>query len=249
MTSRSERNRTDRRITRSFTQPIARTIQTEKERVLQADTAAKAVGAVRRGDWEKTLTGLWLSPQILDLWGDIQTQFGTDVPFTNDARMLMTRYATEHAVSIVETRRDRIRRIVSEGKADPFDPRRTFRSTNRAALRAAYADVKTQAQRYAFTESLQASETVRYESARAVNDTTSFRMMKVWFTQADARVRRTHSPLNGQSRVMTDPQGKPVRSTFRVGGASLAYPRDPSGPPGEVIHCRCWLEYRKVRKP
>jgi hypothetical protein len=31
--------------------------------------------------------------------------------------------------------------------------------------------------------------------------------------------------------------------TFSVGGASMAYPGDPSGPPKEVVNCRCTIAH------
>jgi len=130
---------------------------------------------------------------------------------------------------------------------DRFRPERTFRSTRRQVLSDLYTGVTNQAGATAFTEALQATETVRYESARHSSDTATFRLKKVWFTQGDNKVRSTHAKVNGQSRFMRDPGGRKRRSTFRVGGTNLEHPRQPGGSPGEVINCRCFLEYRKVR--
>lgn len=123
----------------------------------------------------------------------------------------------------------------------------SFRSTYRKKFTALYAEGKDQATNIAVTESLQATETIRYESARNSSETAKYRMRKVWFTQGDSRVRASHSAVNGQSRVVNHQGwgGRPGK--FKVGGASLRYPRDPVGPPGEIINCRCFLEYRRVR--
>lgn len=53
----------------------------------------------------------------------------------------------------------------------------------------------------------------------------------VWLSTSDARTRETHRLADGQ-RV---PLGKP----FIVGGFELMFPGDPTGPPQEVIQCRC----------
>lgn len=131
--------------------------------------------------------------------------------------------------------------------SDPLRAGRTFRSTQRKVLTELYSGVVDQAGATAFTEALQATETVRFESASATSDTASFRLKKVWFTQGDSLVRSSHSAVNGQSRFMRTARGHRVRSVFRVGSASLEHPRQPGGPPGEVINCRCFLEYRRVR--
>jgi hypothetical protein len=54
---------------------------------------------------------------------------------------------------------------------------------------------------------------------------------KVWVSQGDSRVRDTHIQADGQEVSVND--------SFIVGGASLMYPGDPSGPAREVVNCRC----------
>ncbi len=54
---------------------------------------------------------------------------------------------------------------------------------------------------------------------------------KEWLATADSRTRDTHWVADGQ-RVRLDER-------FVVGGASLDYPGDPSGPAREVVNCRC----------
>lgn len=144
---------------------------------------------------------------------------------------------------------------MTERLTDPLSPLRTFRSTKRKVMQELYSDVTDQASRMAFTESLQATETVRYSSARAGQDTGQIRVKKVWFTMGDNVVRATHQAVNGQARFMrakrggsSGRRGERVRSTFRVGGANLEFPRQPGGEPGEIINCRCFLEYRQTRR-
>jgi hypothetical protein len=54
---------------------------------------------------------------------------------------------------------------------------------------------------------------------------------RIWIATDDRRTRPTHDAADGQ-RV-------PLGSPFIVGGFPLAFPGDPSGPPQEIIQCRC----------
>lgn len=54
-----------------------------------------------------------------------------------------------------------------------------------------------------------------------------------WIATRDSRVRDTHAEADGQV--------VPVGGRFNVGGASMAYPGDPSAPAGEVVNCRCTI--------
>lgn len=60
------------------------------------------------------------------------------------------------------------------------------------------------------------------------------RPLKVWISERDSRVRPTHKIADGQRRELWQP--------FTVGVALMAYPCDPTGPPGETINCRCRVE-------
>lgn len=133
--------------------------------------------------------------------------------------------------------------------ASSTDPKRQFRSRMRAALAASYDTAAAdEALRLSWQANLQASETTRYESARTSSTRSELRIRKVWFTQGDNRVRDAHAAANGQSRFV-DHRGWGGRpGKFRVGGELLRYPRDPVGSPGNVINCRCFMEYRRVRQ-
>lgn len=54
---------------------------------------------------------------------------------------------------------------------------------------------------------------------------------KVWIATDDRRTRPTHDEADQQRTLL--------RSPFQVGGASLLFPGDPTGPANEVINCRC----------
>lgn len=56
-------------------------------------------------------------------------------------------------------------------------------------------------------------------------------LQKMWQATGDIRTRDTHLLAHGQVVL--------VNEFFRVGFSDLMFPLDPSGPPGEVINCRC----------
>jgi len=64
---------------------------------------------------------------------------------------------------------------------------------------------------------------------------TGLAVTKEWLATEDERTRKTHADAEGQ--VVQENQ------EFMVGGFSLDHPGDPTGPPQEVINCRCTLLY------
>jgi uncharacterized protein with gpF-like domain len=73
-----------------------------------------------------------------------------------------------------------------------------------------------------------------FGAMQAANQT-GLPLQKEWIAAQDERTRVTHQLADGQ---IVD-----SNSAFDVGGASLMYPGDPSGPAEEVINCRCALGY------
>lgn len=58
---------------------------------------------------------------------------------------------------------------------------------------------------------------------------------KSWLATEDARTRPDH--------VLADGQTVAIEDSFLVGGAALFFPGDPSGPPEQIINCRCTQTY------
>lgn len=58
---------------------------------------------------------------------------------------------------------------------------------------------------------------------------------KTWLSKIDDRTRETHKHA--------DEQTVKINQEFTVGFSRLSFPGDPSGPPGEIINCRCTLTY------
>jgi hypothetical protein len=83
------------------------------------------------------------------------------------------------------------------------------------------------------TETIGALNAGRSDAFAAVAEEVDEPMEKMWLATEDSRTRRTHREADGQ-RV-------PVGSRFSVGAFELAFPGDPTGPPQEVIQCRCTM--------
>lgn len=83
------------------------------------------------------------------------------------------------------------------------------------------------------TESHGARNTVNAASVRRVANAfgRADAFARRWQAAEDERTRQTHRDADGQTVPLSEP--------FTVGRASLDFPGDPSGPPEEVINCRC----------
>lgn len=102
-----------------------------------------------------------------------------------------------------------------------------------ARVRDAAGVTEPRARVIARTESHGARNTVNAASVRRV--ATAFgsanAFARRWQAAEDDRTRPTHNEADGQTVALNEP--------FTVGRASLDFPGDPSGPPGEIINCRC----------
>jgi Phage Mu protein F like protein len=83
------------------------------------------------------------------------------------------------------------------------------------------------------TETIGALNAGRADAFRVVAADADEPLEMFWIATDDHRTRPTHDEAEGQ-RV-------PVGGRFNVGGFELAFPGDPSGPPQEVIQCRCTM--------
>jgi hypothetical protein len=85
------------------------------------------------------------------------------------------------------------------------------------------------------TETMAALNAGAFQGALAQQEETGVKWQKRWQATHDQRVRHTHKDADGQVRDLT--------RAFRVGESRLQFPGDPTGPPDEVINCRCSARY------
>lgn len=83
------------------------------------------------------------------------------------------------------------------------------------------------------TETIGALNAGRHDAFEAFAQEADEELEQLWLATSDSRTRATHRAADGQ-RV-------PLGQSFNVGGFELAFPGDPSGPPQEVIQCRCTM--------
>ncbi len=100
---------------------------------------------------------------------------------------------------------------------------------------------------FRFAESYRAARIARTETQIAANagNYDGYKQGGVeqvkWLSSRDEKVRDSHKDAEGQIVDVGDP--------FDVGGALLMFPGDPSGPPEEIINCRCVTRSVINRRP
>jgi hypothetical protein len=101
------------------------------------------------------------------------------------------------------------------------------------------ANWRGRAKTIAITETNRAFNAGSYAAALYSEQVEGITLTKEWVAKMHGkgaeRTRETHRAADGQK--------VPLRQSFSVGGANLMFPGDPSGPPQEVIGCRCSLVY------
>lgn len=133
----------------------------------------------------------------------------------------------------VDLRDRRYDRLVRRSRRDgePLTPEQIDRMVSRYRQRYLAYRAETIARTEAGRAAALAQEEA-LEQAISATGLTRDRVRRVWRTANDARVRDTHSAMNGQERG----KGEAFSS---LSGAELRFPRDPRGPASEVVNCRC----------
>ncbi len=125
------------------------------------------------------------------------------------------------AAQVAETTDDIIRRKVTVGLRDGATWADIARDVEDSGLNS------LRAQTIAATEVHGATQAATNEAAGSLG----LALNKQWVSVEDEHTRLDHVEANAQE-VGFD-------GTFTIGGAPMAYPGDPSGPPEQVINCRC----------
>lgn len=143
--------------------------------------------------------------------------------FNRAVQAWITAHAADKVTAIDETTRQNIRRAIDEASAENL-------GTAAAAkhIRDRVSELsRSRSATIARTEIHAASNAGNVEAAEAAG----VAPRKEWISAEDSRTRASHDAADGQVVDKDEP--------FRVGGARLMHPGDPSGPPEEVINCRC----------
>lgn len=149
------------------------------------------------------------------------------------ARFLAT-YTARKVVGIAQTTRDEIRRSIAQGQRDELGPAQIARLIRERTRVIGSARAMTIAR----TETGQMSNAATSNAADALG----IEYRREWSAANSERTRMSHRIAGGLEGG--EPQVKAPGEAFQVGDASLMYPGDPDGPPGEVINCRCAIALR-----
>lgn len=165
-----------------------------------------------------------LAEAVKEGYADTLVDFDFGAP-TEEAKQALRQYALKSATSIDETTREQLKTMLVK----MFEDGASVQDIGKA-IADKFEEISTgRAQTIARTEVLTAvslgKAAKRTEWQERFPDA---KLMKMWVTAKDDRVRDSHVELEGVS--------VPSDETFANG---LAYPRDPSGEASEVINCRC----------
>lgn len=137
--------------------------------------------------------------------------------------------------AIANTTRERIRTAISDGVEDGLGAEEIARMIRDQTGSMTLSRARTIAR----TETAGVLNAGQQVEAQAIAEETGSKYVKIWLSTNDPRTRETHTAANNQKVGMDDP--------FKVGNAELMYPGDQSGPPEEVINCRCAVAYELDR--
>lgn len=148
--------------------------------------------------------------------------------FAETMTRLALQYVADEAMrrritSVAETTRSQIVSAVARGYADGL---------GQAGVARYISDLIpefTQA-RSALIARTETHGAANYGSNEAARET-GLRLRREWISADDDRTRADHADANGTIVGMDE--------AFDIGGSSLMYPGDPSGPPEQTINCRC----------
>ena len=205
-----------------------------------------------REDVEATLKQVWLNaiiwkgePMINEFrsygFEHLETKSDEMSVFNSVLNFFFDNYAARKVAQILETSRDEILHMVSNGMKEG-----QTRSEIAKNMRSAVPELSAvRAARITRTETHQASGFAQQAVARQSRRP----LMKVWNAVEDGRTRGFTNNAKFSHRQMDGvkvPVGEPYKVPNRDGvPEALMFPGDPNGSPGNVINCRCVETYER----
>ena len=151
--------------------------------------------------------------------------------FSTYLQSLFADYAFDKAISLTETSKEELRRVVSNALvAEETYNLATITKLIESGLKASASYRAAMITRTEVGAAVMESEFAMLDEYDLPAE-----MVKVWLSNIDGRVRKTHAQVDGQTRNKDD--------LFDVGGDKLKYPNDRSGSPENVINCRCSVSW------
>jgi SPP1 gp7 family putative phage head morphogenesis protein len=162
----------------------------------------------------------------------IESKRGTSEQVTENISEWAKRYSATKVV-IAKTTQRRIRNAVARGLA----ANETYRQIATRIRTEVGGMNASRAQTIARTEAGTAVSVGSHQEIEATAEELGVKYDKVWTSSADDRTRESHAEADGQRCELDE--------DFEVGEATMRFPRDPDGPPEEVINCRCTAIYEQ----
>lgn len=172
-------------------------------------------------------------------------RFGTDV--NRDAYLKSgdwKTYLATFSAPLAATAHEQLKELVQTAIGDGYTRAEIAASLETLFRQWVSGDVVSADDRYFATHGLpqfRRANIARTEVVRVVNAAQNYvsaragAVGKEWIAIHDNRTRYTHRI----GRTWGEPYIVAMNEPFIVGGAALMYPGDPSGPPEEVVNCRC----------
>lgn len=168
-------------------------------------------------------------------WEQVAHQFTVDLPFVSTDSYIQAQLAITQnlLVRIPDEVYNLIFAEISDGVNDGDDPKELAARINKVLSVTGSENWSNRAMTIAVTEANRANNAGALAAGFQAQQIEKIPLSKRWLATEDGRTRPDHKEADGQ-RV---PLGQP----FIVGNFPLMFPGDPSGPPHQVIFCRCTM--------
>lgn len=168
-------------------------------------------------------------------WQEVVRRLGLDVPFVSTDSFIQAQFAITQnlLVRIPDEVYHLIFAELNDGVNDGDDPKQ-LAARIEAVLSMTHSERwPERARTIAVTEANRANNAGAFAAGLQSESIEGIGLRKRWLATDDRRTRPDHRHADGQLVSLRQP--------FMVGGWPLMYPGDPTGPPEQVIWCRCSL--------
>lgn len=168
-------------------------------------------------------------------WRTVVKRLGLDVPFVSTDTFIQAQFALTRnlLVRIPDEVYNLIFAELNDGVNAGEDPKQLAQRVNSVLSMTNSERWPERARTIAVTEANRANNAGAYAAGLQSESIEGIGLRKRWMATEDARTRPDHRHADGQV--------VPLRQPFMVGGWPLQFPGDPTGPPEQVIWCRCAL--------
>jgi len=168
-------------------------------------------------------------------WQEVVERLGLDVPFISTDSFIQAQLALTQnlLVRIPDEVYHLIFAEINDGVNDGDDPDQLAARIEAVLSMTNSERWPERARTIAVTEANRANNAGAYAAGLQSESMAGIGLRKRWLATNDQRTRPDHRHADGQLQ--------PLRQPFNVGGWPLQFPGDPTGPPEQVIWCRCAL--------